>query len=186
MTQITEKELGKLVKTIPFKWRVQSTYPKSKPTKARMIAYIDARDVAEHLDTIVGPSNWCDSYYSLDGKIYCKIGIKVNGEWVFKSDMGTPNKTEKEKSEASDAFKRAAVKWGINRDAYRIGLVEINVKEYKGKPYPVGDDGKFLKDKLNEYCNNLIKIEELDNYSLEYDEEERQPNSLFTEEQQNG
>lgn len=168
-----------LKKVIPFKWRVQSEI-KSNPPKLRMIAYVDARDVAEHLDEIIGAENWCDKYYEVKGNLYCSLGIKIGDEWVFKSDCGTESKTEKEKGESSDAFKRAAVKWGINRDAYRVGIVEIQGKNYNGKNYPCDNDGKFLKGQfLYDYCNNLAKITDLENYDLDHSEDYENLIELF-------
>jgi hypothetical protein len=159
--------LEALKKTIPFKWRVQSC-DKKEPPQVSMIAYVDARDVAEHLDSIIGAENWCDTYQEIKGRIYCSIGIKCGGEWVFKSDVGTESNTEKEKGESSDAFKRAAVKWGINRDAYRVGIVKLPAKMYGKTYYPISDKGKFLKgQELFDLCNSLAKVEDLDNYDID-------------------
>lgn len=44
----------------------------------------------------------------------------IDNSWVWKWDMGTESDFEEEKGEASDAFKRAAVKWGIGRFLYDI------------------------------------------------------------------
>lgn len=172
-------QISKLRKVIPFKWRVQSEI-KSNPPKLKMIAYVDARDVAEHLDNIIGPENWCDTYKEVKGNLFCSIGIKVGNEWVFKSDCGVASKTEKEKGESSDAFKRAAVKWGINRDAYRVGMVELQGKPYNGKNYPCDNCGKFLKGQaLHDYCNEIVKIEELENFDIEIDDEAFELVELF-------
>lgn len=163
------KELKNLKKTIPFKWRVQSTVKTDKP-EVKMIAYVDARDVAEHLDNIVGAENWCDQYQEIKGRVYCSVGIKCGNEWVFKSDVGTESYTEKEKGESSDAFKRAAVKWGVNRDAYRVGMVTLPAKQYGKNYFPV-HDGKFIKGKsLYDLCNSLAKVEELENYDIDITE----------------
>ena len=160
-------EIEKLKKVIPFKWRVQSTFKTSKGTKARLIAYVDARDVMEQLDKYLGAENWQDEYYQVKSTLFCKIGILINGTWVWKSGAGIESKTEKQKGEASDAFKRAGVKWGINRDAYSVGMVTLDTKEYNGKHYP-SLQGNFLKGQyLNDYCNKVAKIEELDNYEIE-------------------
>jgi len=163
--------LDTLNRVIPFKWRVQSENKLQKTFK--MIAYVDARDVAEHLDKIVGRENWCDKYEEVKGRLFCSIGIKIGNEWVFKSDCGTESKVDKEKGESSDAFKRAGVKWGINRDAYRVGLVELKGKEYNGKNYPIDANSKFLKGQaLHDYCNEIANITDLDNYNLESDEDD--------------
>lgn len=161
--------LENLRKTIPFKWRVQST-TKTEPPQVQMIAYVDARDVAEHLDNIVGIDKWCDKYEEIKGRIYCSIGVKCGDEWIFKSDVGTESNTEKEKGESSDAFKRAAVKWGINRDAYRVGIVKLPAKQYGKTFYPL-KDGKFVKgQELYDLCNSLAKVEDLENYDMDITE----------------
>ena len=133
-----------------------------------MIPYIDARDVQDRLDCVIGASGWQNKFEDIGGKLHCSIGIKINGEWVWKSDRGTASQTEKEKGEASDAFKRAAVMWGINREAYQVGTVKLKCKESGGKYYPADDNGKFLKgEQLYKLCNYLAKITDLDNYSIE-------------------
>ena len=169
-----------LKKTIPFKWRVQSAIPRDNPTHVQLIAYVDARDVMEQLDQVVGAENWTDNYKEIKGIIYCSIGIKVDGEWVYKTDCGTESKTEKEKGESSDAFKRAAVKWGINRDAYRVGMVKLPCKKYGSAYFPTDDRGNFLKGQdLFDKCNKLAKIEDLENYNLEIEDENGDIHILF-------
>lgn len=165
-----ESKLNKLKKTIPFKWRVQSAIPKNAPKQVILIPYVDARDVAEHLDTIIGSDKWCDEYYEVKGNLFCRIGIKIGDEWVYKSDVGKASNQDKEKGESSDAFKRAAVKWGINRDAYRVGTLKLPCKEYNKQYYPINDKGLFLKGaELHDLCNSIAKIEELENYDIEID-----------------
>jgi hypothetical protein len=166
MSEEIENRINKLKKTIPFKWRIQSEI-KNK-LQVRMIAYVDARDVAEQLDKVVSPENWTDTYKDVKGVLFCSIGININGNWVYKSDCGVASRTEKEKGESSDAFKRAAVKWGINRDAYKVGMLDIPAKEFSGKKYPCDSTGKFLKGQaLYDYCNDLAKISELENYDID-------------------
>lgn len=156
--------LKALKKTIPFKWRVQSKIGEY----LIMIPYIDARDVMDTLDKVCEPHMWQSKFEHIGGSLHCSIGIKVGDEWVWKSDRGTPTKTEAAKGEASDAFKRAAVMWGINREAYQLGTVKLKWKEYNGKPYPIDDNGAFLKgDKLFDKCNTLAKVEELEYYNYE-------------------
>ncbi len=153
------RDIQELRSHIPFKWRVQSAIPKANPTHVQMIAYIDARDVMERLDTVVGQANWQDKYYEVKGNLYCSLGIKIGDEWVWKSDTGTPSQTEAIKGECSDAFKRAAVKWGINRDAYSVGMVKLPCTAYGNKYYPT-KDGKSLKgQELNDHCNSIAVVE---------------------------
>lgn len=158
---ITEETLKQLSKTILPKWRIQS----SSERGANMISYIDARDVQNTLDDVVGISNWQDSFYESKGKQFCSISIKIGNEWISKSDCGTPSQTEAEKGEVSDAFKRAAVKWGINRKAYSYGTVFLNdvIKNAKGKYIVADENGRPMKQsRINEICSDRAKISEED------------------------
>jgi len=84
----------------------------------RDLTYIDARYVMGRLDEL-GGENWQDRYEDrADGSVRCGIGVLVDGEWVWKWDVGDPSDIEANKGVHSEAFKRAAVKWGIARDLY--------------------------------------------------------------------
>lgn len=160
-------DLKQLKEIIPFKWRVQSSFKGNKGAVCKMVAYVDARDVQEKLDQVCGAENWQDKYYSVKDTLFCSIGIKVNGEWVWKSDAGTASKTEAKKGESSDAFKRAGVRWGINRDAYNVDILEIPGKDWNNKIYPCDENNKFLKGQaLFNYCNSKAKISEMENYLI--------------------
>lgn len=90
--------------------------------KRPSLAYIDARLVMDILDSaLVGPSNWqCAYAFGPSEKIACGIAIKVDGEWLWKWDGAGETDIEGEKGSFSDAFKRAAVRWGIGRDLYSM------------------------------------------------------------------
>jgi hypothetical protein len=96
-------------------WRVGST--NKDKTKGMALAYLDARDVMERLDTVCGPENW-QTRYPFAG--CCELGIKVGGEWVWKTNGAGATDIEAEKGQFSDAFKRAAVLWGIGRYLYSL------------------------------------------------------------------
>lgn len=103
---------------------------------ALALAYITARAVMDRLDHVVGQANWRDEYESAPaGGVMCTLYIRVDDEWIGKSDVGTNTEFESEKGGVSDAFKRAAVKWGIGRYLYNLPNLWWNVreKEYKGK-----------------------------------------------------
>ncbi len=167
-------DLKDLKKEIPFQWRVQST----NQFWASCVAYIDARDVQDLLDDVVGPENWQCKYEEHKGNLFCSIGIRTidifgraeEGDeincWTWKSDCGTESNVEKQKGEASDAFKRAAVMWGIGRFLYSKEIVKLPVKEkgkdQRGNPkyVPFSDKtGKFVYDKdvITQWCNALSK-----------------------------
>ncbi len=107
-------------------WRVGArTGDKSKGIA---LAYIDARDVMERLDAVVGVENW-QCRYPFSG--CCELSIRINNEWVTKSNCAGETQVEAEKGQASDAFKRAAVLWGIGRYLYDLPDVWVELKNEK-------------------------------------------------------
>lgn len=101
-----------------IEWKPQST--NQDKTRAMAVAYIDARNVMERLDAAVGAGNWSDRYHVLDNK-HVECELTVHG--VSKCDVGETNEggfADPVKSAFSDAFKRAAVKWGIGRYLYAL------------------------------------------------------------------
>ena len=92
----------------------------AKATKGIALAYIDARDVMERLDEVCGPGGWQCKYSHANGKTVCDIGVKVGDEWVWKADGAGDSDIEAEKGALSDAFKRAAVRWGVGRYLYAV------------------------------------------------------------------
>lgn len=114
-------------------WRAQSLTKDG--TKAMALAYIDARDVMNRLDEAVGPANWQCRYTHAEIKTICEISIKIDGEWVTKADGAGDSDIEAQKGAISDAFKRAAVKWGIGRYLYDMPAPWVGCEstEYNGK-----------------------------------------------------
>lgn len=117
-------------------WRVGSTTQDKK--KGMALAYCDARDVMERLDEVCGPGGWQCAYPHATGKTVCAIGIKVGDEWVWKSDGAGDTDIEAEKGALSDAFKRAAVRWGIGRYLYEVASPWVEL-EQAGKSYRIRD-----------------------------------------------
>ena len=62
---------------------------------------------------VFGPMNWKRTHDVVNGNLFCTLSIWDNDkkEWVSKQDVGTESNTEKEKGQASDAFKRAGFNW---------------------------------------------------------------------------
>lgn len=140
-------KIEELKKEIPYRWRVQS-FSKNKPM-ASCVAYIDARDVMDLLDEVVGAENWQSDYKDVGNGVFAGIGIKVDNEWVWKWDTGAESAIEKEKGEASDSFKRAAVKWGVGRFLYSLDIKYVDANEVQtqsNKPYVVDKQGKRVWD----------------------------------------
>jgi hypothetical protein len=96
-----------------------------KGAKALAAAYLDARAIMQRLDSVFGVGGWSDSYEVLpSGSVVCTLAVKVDGEWVQKTDVGSPSEQsdagDKLKAAFTDALKRAAVKLGIGRCLYRL------------------------------------------------------------------
>lgn len=102
--------------------------PTDTKTKGRatLLLYKDARCDMNILDETVGVENWQKEYYDVKGNLFCRVGIKTDEGWVWKSDCGIESNVDAQKGEASDAFKRACVNWGIGRELYTGPRIKIN------------------------------------------------------------
>ncbi|MCD8208522.1 MAG: hypothetical protein LUD72_11335 [Bacteroidales bacterium] len=100
-----------------------------KQNGVSLLLYKDARCDMSVLDETVGPENWQRNHEVINGNLFCNVGIRVEDEWVWKQDVGVESYTEKEKGQASDAFKRACVNWGIGRELYTAPFIWITSKD---------------------------------------------------------
>lgn len=165
-------------------WRIGSTT--GDKSKGMALAYIDSRDVMDRLDEVVGPENWQNRYPHANGKTCCEIGIRIGDEWVWKSDGAGDTDVEGNKGAFSDAFKRAAVQFGIGRYLYGLGATWVEIEpagrsfKIKKDQYPVlraalsganappkkewrGPIGKSeLKKKAKEICTELMSCTDMD------------------------
>jgi len=105
-------------------WKPQSV----QGTRALALAYIDARDVMDRLDAVLGIAGWQDSYSeNFDGTVCCTLELRLGGEWLSRCDVGGESEQkdagDRKKAAYSDALKRAAVKFGIGRYLYSLPAV---------------------------------------------------------------
>ena len=105
-----------------IRWKPQAV----NGNRALAIAYVNARTIMDRLDDVLGVAGWQDEYTPLEGgqvkcRLYCWIGTANN---VAREDVGgqskQPDAGDKIKSAFSDAFKRAAVKFGVSRYLYKL------------------------------------------------------------------
>lgn len=86
------------------------------------------------LDEALGNKGWQRRYYEVCGTLFCDIGVydHESKQWIWKSDTGSKSDIEGEKGLASDAFKRAAVVWGIGRELYTgpKPVIDLTEKDY--------------------------------------------------------
>ncbi len=128
------KETGRLLRE-PFPpdrigWKPQTI----KDGRCLAVAYIDARNVMDRLDAVVGSACWQDEYHvQADGSVMCRLSVcfdaipGVTGErWITKTDFGDSQEKGGTKAAASDALKRAAVKFGIGRYLYDLPLTWVD------------------------------------------------------------
>jgi len=117
------------------------------------LAYIDARTVMDRLDAVCGADGWqCNYTPGMSNSIVCNIAVKIGDEWVWKADGAGATDYEGEKGALSDAFKRAAVKWGIGRYLYELEAPWVEV-EAKGKSVFIKQDAI---NKLDEIYNKHV------------------------------
>lgn len=140
-----------------------------------LLLYKTARVDMQILDEEFGPNNWQCDYKTINGVLYCGIGVAVrengNVNWVWKWDCGIESKADddgnEKKGEASDAFKRAGFKWGIGRELYTAPFIWAKVpteKDDKGKWQLVNKYQKFIVQEIDynkegEICKLLIEDE---------------------------
>lgn len=135
-------------------WRAGSTT--QDKSKCRALAYVDARDVMNRLDSVFGPAGWTDSYIeTAKGVMLCTLSLRIGGEWISKTDGAGETDVEGEKGKISDAFKRAAVKWGIGRYLYDLPTPWVG---YDAQRKQISDDGmRQLQEALTRFAKNSMQ-----------------------------
>lgn len=137
------------------------------PKGATLLLYQDSRCAMNILDETVGKACWQRDHKELKNNLYGGIAIwdYNNNQWVWKWDCGTESNTEKEKGEASDSLKRAAVNWGIGRELYSSPFIFIPCstrKKETGRGYELVDAYQFSGTRVSEIeYNELREIEAL-------------------------
>lgn len=128
------EDLAKPFPAGDIEWRIGAT--NKDKTKGVALAYITARAVMNRLDEVLGPENWQDTYSAIPGtgndtKGYlCTISIRLGDTWVSKQDGADESNMESIKGGLSDAFKRAAVKWGVGRYLYDLPNTWVPIDSY--------------------------------------------------------
>ena len=118
-----EKHIIRLLRADEIECRAASVSEKG----VSLLLYKDARVDQRILDETFGVFGWQRSHQCIDGSLYCTVEVydRDSGTWVAKQDVGTPGYAEKEKSLASDSFKRACFNWGIGRELYTAPFIWI-------------------------------------------------------------
>ena len=153
-----EQNLIRLLKADEIECRIAMINEKG----LSLLLYKDARVDQRILDETFGAFGWKRSHQCIDGNLYCTVEVfdKETMQWIAKQDVGTMGYTEKEKSQASDSFKRACFNWGIGRELYSAPFIWI----------PAGKTSIEMKEGSNRekryYCNERFSV-----VSIEYNSE---------------
>ena len=101
----------------------------SRPGKgSTLLHYIDARSVMKRLDDVVGMANWQTKIIETASgtRVLCELSVKIEGEWITKTDGSGDTDFEKEKGAISRALCRAATHFGIGRYLYNPSAFDRN------------------------------------------------------------
>ena len=98
-------------------------------TGITLLLYKNARVDQAVLDEVFGVYGWQRSHMMIGNAMYCTVSIwdQEKQTWIAKQDVGTTGEFEKEKSAASDSFKRACVNIGIGRELYTAPFIFIPI-----------------------------------------------------------
>lgn len=153
-----EKNIVRLLKADEIECRISVI----KENGLSLLLYKDARVDQKILDETFGPFRWKRSHQCIDGNLYCTVEIydEEMGVWVAKQDVGAAGFAEKEKSQASDSFKRACFNWGIGRELYSAPFIWVSADKavIKSKEIPNGEK--------RYYCNEHFSVS-----SIQYNED---------------
>lgn len=120
---------------------------KTRPQGGRQLKYVTARSVMNRLDEVAGPENWWDEYHQSERSVVCKLSLRLpDGQVLTKTDIGgcagMQDEGDDDKSGFSDAFKRAAVKFGIGRHLYGDGIASFPERPSPASQAPLGNIAK--------------------------------------------
>ena len=131
-----------------------------------LLLYKNARCDMAILDEVMGPMNWQREHYECKGNLFCRVGIRHQDEWVWKSDAGSPSNFEAEKGEASDAFKRACFNWGIGRELYTAPRIwapadRVNLKKNAKGKWACYDEFAVVKTVIENHVIQCLAIKDM-------------------------
>ena len=102
-------------------WRVQNSRVNGQgEPQIKVVPYLDAKQVEQRLDDVLTVARWTVSYQQIEGGFLATIGVFFGDPvgWVYRTDGAEETNIESTKGGISDAFKRAAVKYGVGRYLY--------------------------------------------------------------------
>lgn len=133
-------DLKKLSEPFPvedIEFRIGRAGKSNSGVWAVALAYITSRAIHDRLDDVCGPEGWQMRYKEHLGATVCEIGIKADGEWIWKAGGSDKTQIEAFKGGLSGAEKRAGVPWGIGRYLYKLteSYVDVSLEKKHGWKY---------------------------------------------------
>lgn len=120
------------------KWRISAKDGRNE--RGQAICYTDRKPVMDRLDEVVGTDNWQDEFTYHQGIVICKLNLRIEDEWLYKSDGAGHTNVEGEKGACTDAFKRAAAKWGVGRYLWDMPKIWVPI-ERAGSGHRITKEG---------------------------------------------
>lgn len=121
---------------------------------ARFVAYIDANTVRERLDSVV-PGEWDLTLELMPARVADGDGVASDDPCAFKARLQILGVMREDvgqgrdyKAAATDAFKRAAVRFGIGHELYSYEQNWVQVDGDGKYPRPTEDPGDAYQRKL--------------------------------------
>ena len=102
----------------------------------QLLLYKTARTDKAILDEVYGEDGWWNEFEEIKGNLYCSIYLwsDARNTWIKKQDCGVESAFgDKEKGEASDAFKRAGFKVGIGVELYTPIFIWVPATDKEGE-----------------------------------------------------
>ena len=119
-------------------WRTQRIFQSTKDNAwyGVALAYVSVRQVQDRLNEVMG-HHWQCKHEVFGTKTICSLGLKLDNEWIWRSDGAGDTNFEADKGAISDALKRSGVAWGIGRHLYDLKTPFVRCE--------VNSQGKFKK-----------------------------------------
>lgn len=123
-----------------------------------LLLFKDARVDQKLLDETFTPMGWRRSHCEIGGNLYCTVSVwdDEKRQWIDKQDVGVMGREEKEKSQASDSFKRACFNWGIGRELYTAPFIWIGAERVPISAKQAGNGGTKY------YTNERFRVASID------------------------
>ena len=123
-------ELAKPFANNDIQWWVQRLTRDGQSGLA--LAYINARQVQDRLNEVMGV-DWQNKTINYGSKTICHLGLKLDGDWIWRSDGAGDTQFEADKGAISDALKRAAVSFGVGRHLYDLPSIWVKCETKNGR-----------------------------------------------------